>query len=80
MELINGLLIKWNPFDVPEEIAKSEYIGYIPIIMENMINEEQLLDCIENILINKMGLDYNRNNDVQKKDLKRLCKKLMAIK
>lgn len=80
IELVNELLSKWNPFDVPEEIAKGEYIGFAPIIIKNLDNEKQLLDCIVNIITNKMGLDYNRNNTIQKNDLIRLCKKLMSIK
>jgi len=74
------LLSKWNPLDLPENIAKSEYIGFVPIIMKNMDTEEQLLYCIEDILRNKMGLDYNSNNDVQKNELKKLCRKLIAIR
>ena len=80
IELVNELLSKWNPFYVPEEIAKSEYVGYVPIILENMVNEENLFDCLENILINKLGLEFNRSNNIRTKDLKRLCKELMAIK
>lgn len=80
MELINSILAKWNPLDVPENIAKDEYMGYVPIIIKNLDNEKQLLDCIVNIITNKMGLEYNRNNTIQKNDLIRLCKKLMTIK
>ena len=80
IELINEVLTEWNPLDVPETIAKSEYIGYVPLIMENMVNESQLLSCIENILINKIGLEYNSNNIQQKNDLINLCKRLMTIK
>ena len=45
-----------------------------------MDTEEQLLYCIEDILRNKMGLDYNSNNDVQKNELKKLCRKFIAIR
>jgi hypothetical protein len=80
IELINEVLAKWNPLDVPQNIAKDEYLGYVPIIIKNMVNKKQLLDCIEDIIINKMGLEYNSNNNIQKNDLKRLCTKLMTIK
>ncbi len=80
IELINEVLAKWNPLDVPENIAKDEYLGYVPIIIKNMVNKKQLLDCIEDIIINKMGLEYNTNNNIQKNALKRLCTKLMTIK
>lgn len=80
IELINDILAEWNPLEVPEAIAKNEYIGYVPLIMENMINETQLLFCLENILINKLGLEYTRNNNQQKNDLINLCKRLISIK
>ena len=80
MESINDLMAQWNPLDVPEAIAKTEYVGYVPLIIENMIDEMQLLSCIEDILINKMGLEYNRNNSQHKNDLINLCKRLIAIK
>lgn len=80
MESINEVLAEWNPLDVPKHIAKSEYIGYVPLIIENTGNEILLFNCIEDIIINKMELEYDRDNIVQKNDLERLCKKLMTIK
>jgi hypothetical protein len=80
MESINEVLAEWNPLDVTEHIAMIEYIGYVPLIIENMGNEMLLFNCIEDIITNKMELEYDRDNIVQKNDLETLCKKLMTIK
>ncbi len=78
-ELINSILIEWNPIDVPKTIALSEYKKYIPLILQAMDSEEKLLTCLEDILTNKMELEYDNSNFLQKQDVLTIVKKIMAI-
>ncbi len=78
-ELINSILIKWNPINVPKTIALSEYKKYIPLILQAMDSEEKLLTCLEDILTNKMELEYDNSNFLQKQDVLTIVKKIMAI-
>lgn len=61
-EDINHILAKWDPIRVGENIATDEYKGYIPMILHLLPNRQELMEYLENVLMNEMGLDYNSNN------------------
>ena len=78
-ELINGILAEWNPINVPEHIALSEYKRYISLILQSMESEEKLLTCLEDILTNKIELEYDSSTPLHKEDLLKVVKKIRLI-
>lgn len=76
---INEILTEWNPIDVPGDIAKTEYISFIPVIKKQINSEIEIIACLEDILINKLELDYNRFNPLQRQELKEVAEKIINI-
>lgn len=58
-ERINEILAEWNPIDVPDNIAKTEYTSFIPSIKNRMNSEVELITCLEGILMNELELFRN---------------------
>lgn len=79
-EDINHILAKWDPIGVGENIATDEYKGYIPMILHLLPNRQELMEYLENVLMNEMGLDYNSNNKNHLYDLQKICNSLIEIK
>ncbi len=77
IENINRVLVDWNPIEVPEDVAKEEYKGYIPVILQSIENHQQLLDCVVDILINSMGLDYNPMKREHLADVQAVCDRIL---
>jgi hypothetical protein len=77
--LINEILINWNPIGVDISIAKDEYIRYIHRIKESLNNEIELINCLEDILVNEMELEYDSNKLEHLKDVYSVCNRLMKI-
>ena len=78
-EDINHILAKWDPIRVGENIATDEYKGYIPMILHLLPNRQELMEYLENVLMNEMGLDYNSNNKNHLYDLQKICNSLIEI-
>ncbi len=79
-ELINGILAEWNPIMVPEGIAKIEYTGYVPLIIQNMSSETDLIKCLDNIFRKKLGLSVAPEYNIKYKwDLQKLAKKILSL-
>ena len=76
---INNILASWNPIGVPDHIASDEYKGYVAQILDALEKKENLMNCLEDILINKIGLEYNPNNKKHLEDLKKVCEKLLSL-
>ena len=74
---INQVLAEWDPIGVGKDIAIGEYQGYIPLILKYIENRPGLIGCLEHILVNKIGLDYDPMNKAHVKDLERVCDKLI---
>ena len=66
---INKILIEWDPIDVGKDIATVEYKGYIPEILSARKNFNDLVRCLKCMIVNDIGLDYQKYNDNHKKDL-----------
>jgi len=79
IEKINSVLVDWNPIGVPDNIAIDEYKGYIPSILQSIGNRQQLFNCLEDILINKMGVGYDPTNKLHSNDLNQVCDKILQI-
>ncbi len=76
---VNKILARWNPIGVDSNIASDEYVGYIPIILKAIGNENNLMNCLEDILVNQMQLEYDSSNKSHKKDLQNICNGLLSI-
>lgn len=68
-EKINNVLSQWDPLNVGEEISRVEYKGYVPKILNSSSNFILLVNTLESILVNDLGLEYKHNNIEHKKDL-----------
>lgn len=79
IERINQVLSEWDPAGVGEIITADEYKGYIPTILSSVNDEEKLMECLENILINEMDLDYDPFNKSHVKSLQKVCRKIMSV-
>lgn len=79
IENINRALADWNPIEVPESIAIEEYKGYIPLILQSIESRQQLITCLENILINQLEVDYDPENKEHSEDLQQVCDKLIQV-
>jgi len=79
IESINRVLADWNPIGVDDEIAIEEYKGYIPLILKAIENKQELMNCLEDILINRMEIGYDPSNMEHIKDLQGVCERLIQI-
>ena len=77
-EAVNSILAEWDPIGV-REIAKSEYMTYVPRILRVIKDKQKLRYCLEDILINQLGLAYDPNNKEHLLDLQAVRKKLMKV-
>jgi len=77
--MVNEILKKWNPIAVDEPSLSDEYVNYIPIILKHTDNFQNLVNCLENILINKIGVAYDPFNEEHKSDLISVAKKIYNL-
>ncbi|MCA6440922.1 MAG: hypothetical protein ACRCSM_02905 [Sediminibacterium sp.] len=73
---INKALSEWNPIGVPSEIAVSEYVDYIPVIIDCLKKNENMHNCLIDILTVKMGYSYDKNNPTHVKDIQSVVDKI----
>ena len=76
---INSILSDWNPIGVDEGISKTEYLSYVPQILESLKGERAVMQCLKSML-QKMGIDYDLNNKQLVEDLNSICKELLSLK
>ena len=60
--MINRILAEWNPIGVGYELAIDEYRDYIPVILQFCHDKKKLINYLQNILVNEMGLEYDGRN------------------
>ena len=77
IENVNLVLADWNPMGVPDDIATDEYRDYIPTILATLKKKENLMKVLEDILTNKMGLEYDFQNKEHNEDLRKTYQKLL---
>lgn len=46
-KLVNDILKKWNPLEVPSEIAEDEYSSYVTFIMKYSQNINSIYLCLK---------------------------------
>jgi len=76
---INKVLSEWNPIGVDENIATDEYKGYVQTILKTIDNEDKLFKCLEIILIEHLGVPYDKVNKDHISDLHMICHKLIEV-
>lgn len=76
---INEVLAAWNPLGVPDDIAQSEYTSYVPRVQSSLSSEQTLIDCLADIVNNKMGLELDLNNEEDLNELKAVYQQLIKI-
>jgi len=67
--LVNKVLAKWNPLNVPQDMANYEYLSYVPYIVDSMDDRNKLRSCLLSIL-RAMGFDketiYSKSEGIDK--------------
>jgi len=74
---INQILADWDPISVGAKIAKEEYKRYIPLILRTANDPKTLKECLESILIQKLQVGYDSQNERHSRDLENVCKKII---
>ena len=77
IDKINLVLADWNPIGVPKDIALEEYRDYAQTILAVLQKKENLMNVLEDMLINKMGLEYDPKKKEHVEDLCGVCQKLL---
>lgn len=78
IEKINKILSEWDPIEVGYPLSLEEYKKYSSKINMLMTNENELRTYIIKIL-NEMGLNYNHNDSIQKKDIDKVVQKILRL-
>jgi len=73
---INEILKEWNPIGVPESVASDEYSSYIPQIIERINDNDSLLEYLEDLLINVIGVEYIPKDKRHKQDVINVIEKI----
>jgi hypothetical protein len=76
---INMILCIWNPINVPENVVLDEYKSYVDVIIDKANSLENTINIIESILKNKIGLDYNPENDNEKKEITNISNQIFYL-
>ena len=69
-KLVNDILKKWNPLEVPSEIAEDEYSSYVTFIMKYSQNINSIYLCLKKILTDYMEIS-NLEDDAELKQIAR---------
>ena len=77
-EEINLILSKWNPIEVPTDIAKEEYRSYITRILMAGSDYEKIKAELIIILTSDLGLNYDENNVIQKNDVGKVSTEILS--
>ncbi len=76
---INEILAEWNPIGVPSEISKEEYSRYVLNLFNHQNDYIGLINYMEFILTEEIGLNYDCNNIDDKKEVVFYADKIFEI-
>ena len=76
---LNEILAEWNPIGVPDSISKNEYTNYVTYLYKYKNNYLELVNYLEQLIEEEIGLNYNEKNVEEKKDLIYYAYKLFKI-
>jgi len=80
IENINQILAEWDPIGVGKTIATDEYRGYVPIIIKFIDDKQLLMNCLIDILANKIGLEYDPSNKLHVESVHQVCEKILFMR
>ena len=67
-QAVNDYLVKWDPINLPQEIARVEYVSYVPGIVEVLTDKDKLcsllMSFLESIGISQENVDMNLRKEV----------------
>lgn len=67
-QAVNDYLAKWDPINLPQEIARVEYVSYVPGIVEVLTDKDKLcsllMSFLESIGISQENVDMNLRKEV----------------
>ena len=77
---INKVLMQWDPINIAEigGPIDTEYSSYIPSIIENSNNLDDLMNFLESIL-QELASAYDKNNPNHKNHLISICEQIISI-
>jgi len=78
-QALNEEFMEWNPLGVEGAALQMEYFSYLPQVIKNSTNINNLVFCLEKIISTDMGLDYSLSNVQQKADLLAFANKIMQV-
>lgn len=80
-EQINELLVKWDPIQIGcmGGPVHNEYAFYIPRLIAVLHDRQQIKFMLEQIVIEEMGLAYDRNNKDHVSELEELSENLFSL-
>ena len=79
LEMINRILTEWDPIGVGYQLAIDEYRGYIPVILQFCHDKKKLINYLQNILVNEMGLEYDGRNKKYNTDIQLICDRIIQV-
>ncbi len=78
-EKINDILSEWDPLNVGKDIASDEYRMYVPLIIKETKSKESLIHCLEDILLNKLDISYDKRNQEHVRSLYEVADKILTV-
>ena len=67
-QVVNDYLANWDPINLPHEIAKVEYVSYLPDIIEALLDKHRLCSCLmaffESLGISQENVNVNLRDEV----------------
>lgn len=76
---INSILAQWNPIEVPDTIAETEYTDYVRRIIAIGDNHNALVTHLERVITESMGLDYDAKSPEQRTEIEEVARKLAQV-
>jgi hypothetical protein len=76
---VGKIFAYWNPIGVPNEIAFDEYQPYVSEAIRAISNEYQIKDFLIKLLRDRIGLNYDEEKKVPKKELEIIGTKFERI-
>jgi hypothetical protein len=75
---INIIFSKWNPIEVPTDLAKEEYKSYITRIIKVGRDYDKIKKELIIILTSDLGANYNENNVLQKSEVEKVTTEILT--
>ena len=75
---INIIFSKWNPLEVPTDLATEEYKSYITRIIKAGRDYEKIKTELVIILTSDLGVNYNEDNVIQRNDVEKVTMEILS--